>query len=449
MRLRKRGDIWHVRYWRDGERVSESTHQTSRKAAETVGLQLERDASDPDHAATVGKTLSDAFGLLIREREEEARAGRKSLATVAFYRQKAGHWVDLFGPGFPLARMNARVVKDFISSRRSEFVDKAETKRISDHTIGKELIAVRAALKLAVREGLWRGDPKAIVPVAFAPEYDPRERWLTDAELSRLFVELDPAQAAAVAFMVATSAEWSCVVRAKRVDVSDDRGRVHLRGTKRKTRNRVVPIVTEWQRSLLEYAIKHGHGTRGLLFAPWPGVGQSLYWACKRAGIDHATPNDLRRTFAQWMIDEAMPLELIAPMMGHGSMAMLQRVYGRMSAATLESRVRRVLWPTGGPPIDATLDKSAKSASDADGANVAGIPERNESAAGGSCEARTRDQRIKSPCVRLWPNPGKLHRKAPGEGARYKGRGPRVAHSSAATASATPAPMTLARKDHA
>ncbi len=437
MRLRKRGDVWHVRYWANGERVSESTHQTSRKAAEAVGAKLERDAADPDHAATVGKTLSDAFGLLLAERAEEAKAKRKSEATVKFYRQKAGHWLDLFGPGFPLERVNARMVKSYISSRRSEYVDKAETKSVSDHTIGKELVAMRAALKLAATAGMWRGDPKAVVPISFAAAYEPRDRWLDDSQLAALFVELDPHEAARVAFIVATSAEWSCVEKAKRVDVVTDKSsgsaRVHLRGTKRKTRDRWVPIVTGWQESLLAYATKHGGGVKGALFALWPSCGQSLYWACKRAGIDHATPNDLRRTFAQWMRRDGMPLELIAPMMGHASMSMLQRVYGRLDATSLEARARAALapWPTGGPPKDATPDESGKTATVPNGSNTAGVLVQNESVDGGSCEARTRDQRIKSPCIRLWPSPGKQHRKGPGEGARYKGRGPQVAHGAA------------------
>ncbi len=432
MRLRKRGDVWHVRYWANGERVSESTHQTSRKAAETVGLKLERDAADPDHAATVGKTLADAFGLLIAERKEEARAKRKSEATVKFYEQKAGHWVDLFGNGYPLERVNARMVKSYISSRRAECIDKAETKPVSDHTIGKELVTLRAALKLAATAGMWRGDPKAVVPIAFAAAYEPRERWLDDAELAALFVELDPHEAARVAFMVATSAEWSCTEKTKRVDVvaTKDSTRVHLRGTKRKTRDRWVPIVTEWQRSLLAYAVKFGGGIRGVLFAPWPSCGQSLRWACKRAGIEHATPNDLRRTFAQWMRRDRMPLELIAPMMGHASTTMLQRVYGRLDASSLEARAREALglWPTGGPPSSATSDKSGKIATASNDAKTTRVPVQNEFAESGSCRDRTDDQRIKSPCVRLWPNPGKQHRKGPGEGARYKGRGPRVAH---------------------
>ncbi|MBK6533732.1 MAG: hypothetical protein IPF99_30345 [Deltaproteobacteria bacterium] len=79
----------------------------------------------------------------------------------------------------------------------------------SEGIIHKELVTLRAALKLARRAGLWNVDPAALLPVAFAPEYKPRSRCLTRRELARLLAELSPDRAARVAFMVATSAELS------------------------------------------------------------------------------------------------------------------------------------------------------------------------------------------------------------------------------------------------
>lgn len=103
-------------------------------------------------------------------------------------------------------------VDDYISTRRGEGA--------GEHTISKELVALRASLKIALRRGLWRGIPEAVCPIAFAPEYKPRTRFLSQAELQRLLSKLPGDRAAAVAFMVATSAEWGAVKRAERDDVS-------------------------------------------------------------------------------------------------------------------------------------------------------------------------------------------------------------------------------------
>ena len=76
---------------------------------------------------------------------------------------------------------------------------------MTDHTIAKELVALRAALKLAKRRGIWKGDPAEVLPVGFAPEYKPRNRFLTYDELEALLSELLEDAAARVAFTIATS----------------------------------------------------------------------------------------------------------------------------------------------------------------------------------------------------------------------------------------------------
>lgn len=45
--------------------------------------------------------------------------------------------------------------------------------------------------------------------------------------------------------------------------------------------------------------------------------------------------NDLRRTFGMWGRLSGQPLEYLAPMMGHSTTAMLQRVYGRLGPEEL------------------------------------------------------------------------------------------------------------------
>jgi hypothetical protein len=112
-------------------------------------------------------------------------------------------------------------------------------RRVSDHTISKEVVALRAALKLARRAGLFEGDPGAICPHGFAPEYEPRERFLTRVELCMLLASQTKDHAAQIAFMVATSAEWGAVTRARREDVASDLAFVRVRGSKRKTREPV------------------------------------------------------------------------------------------------------------------------------------------------------------------------------------------------------------------
>lgn len=347
MRLFKRGRTYYVYIYENGRRIQRSTRCHDKQAAEAVARKLERDAADPDHARTRGATLSDAFGLLLRTREEEARAGRRATATVTFYRSKAGHWIrvlehDRAGQYRPflLAGLAPRHVDQYVSTRRAE--------QASEHTIHKEIVTLRVALKLAKRAEIWRGDVERLLPVAFAPAYKARERWLPPAEAQRLLAELLPDHAARVALILATSASWGESDRVERADIASDLSAVHLRGTKTATRDRVVPIVTDRQRALLRYALAHAEGKSARLFRAWSNVRHDLEAACRRAKIDRCSPNDLRRSFAHWMRAEHFPLELISPCMGHATTKMLELVYGKLSADELATLLQACI--TGASP---------------------------------------------------------------------------------------------------
>jgi integrase len=328
-RLTKRGRVWHAYFYENGVRRLLSTRCTDLKGAELKLRQFERDGANPAHAATQKASLTDALRLLLQRRTEEATAGRKSHETVAFYKRKAGHLTRLFEHStetgyqpFLLKELTAADVDSYISRRRAEAV--------SDHTIAKELVTLRAALKLAKRAGLWLGEIDALLPAGFAPEYRPRTRALSSEELGQLLGRLPTARAAQVAFIVATSACWSESVRARREDVQLDSGWVHVRGTKRAARNRRIAIRHPALASLLNYALKHAPG-EDELFPAWTNVRRDLHLACAQAGIEACSPNDLRRTYAKWMRLARVPAEIVAPTMGHRDTRMVERVYGRLS----------------------------------------------------------------------------------------------------------------------
>ncbi len=344
MRLYKRGSTWWGWYYEDGKRVSRSTQCRDRKAAELVARNWERDSADPRYAAARTATLSAALNLLLENRQERATAGRGSQDTVDFYRSKAGHLVRIFEHDedgnrrpFLLSRLQAFDVDQYISRRRAEGA--------GENTLSKELVTLRASLRLAKRAGLWAGEPSAVCPIAFAPEYKPKSRFLTPDELKKLLAELTADRAARVAFIVATSACWKESELALRQDVAQDLSVAVIRGTKRSSRFRTVPIVSGEARSLLQYALRHAEGKEGFLFRAWGNVRRDLLQACERARIAPCSPNDLRRTCATWLRAAGAPPDLIAPLMGHVDTRMVERVYGRLSPEALADRLVAALGP--------------------------------------------------------------------------------------------------------
>ena len=346
-RLFRRGRVWYGWFYENGQRVTKTTHYRDRSAAERVARQWERDAADPDHAAARTATLTDALQLLLRLDEEEVKAGRRSADTVGFHRTKAGHLVRVFETDeheqhvpFPLTRLRAFDVDGYISRRRAEGA--------ADTTVSKELVVLRKSLRLAIRAGLWRGRVEEVILVAFSPGYEPRKRALTADELKKLLAELLPDRAARVAFIVATSACWRETELALRGDVGEGLATVLLRGTKRKTRFRTVPIVSPAQQSLLAYALEHAKGTGDTLFQPWGNVRRDLADACEDAKIERCSPNDLRRTFASWQVEAGVPLFPIAQAMGHKDTRMLERVYGRQTPEQLAAMMAPAMGLTQG-----------------------------------------------------------------------------------------------------
>lgn len=324
-------------YDAQGRRWSESTKQIDEKAARDVARELERRHASPAAARAAASTLADAVTLLLADRRGRAKVGKRSDATVTFYEQKTGHWRRILGDAFRLADLDAPTVDRVIEVRREDGA--------TEHTIAKELVALRCALKLARRAGIWAGDPAALLPVAFSTEYSPRERWLPFAELQKLLAELPPVGAALVAFIVATGARWS-EAASVRLDEIDPRGMVRLRGTKTEKSDRWVPVVDAEGRMLLSYALEHAATARaearaagwepdGGAFPPWLSPNNALRRACERARIAHASFNDLRRTFAQRLRQAGAAPDLIAPAMGHTTTQMVQRVYGRLDPQAL------------------------------------------------------------------------------------------------------------------
>ena len=333
--LRLRGTIWYGTVYVDGVRDERSTGCTDEEAARTVLRGWEREAADPDRPPE-NVTLNDALNLLLDNRRARVPNGDGSEKTVAYYMEKSGHLVRCFGHDFQLASFrNSKRVWAYIDRRREEGA--------ADTSIAKELITLRGALRLAKERGLWRGDIDAVIPKTFRPEYRPKTRSPTRPEVLRLLAQLRPATAAVVAFIVATSAELSALKRARRADIPADMAaadvRIPVRGTKNEHRDRVVPIVTDEQRLLLAYVVKHAAGRDGSLFGPLDNLDRELALAAEKAKLEHLYPHALRKACGQWLIDLSVPLEIVSRVMGHANTAITENAYARVKDEDLTNRM--------------------------------------------------------------------------------------------------------------
>lgn len=247
------------------------------------------------------------------------------------YRTKGGQLRRVLGAETPLYEIDAPAVDRFIATRLAETA--------SRNTVHKELVTLRAALKLAKRRGEYLGDIAAIMPVRWSTDYEPRATVVRTADdLQAIIDQLLPERGAWVAFVVATGARRSEADRARRSDVDLEGGYVRIRGKKTKQADKVIPIVS-FMRPLLEHALAHGLAA-DVLFPPWGNVGRELPDACERAGLERLSPNDLRRTTATWLRVQGIEPSLLAGVMRHADARMVERVYGRLAPDALRAQLQ-------------------------------------------------------------------------------------------------------------
>lgn len=279
--------------------------------------QRERLTLDPRHAAAAKATVGDWV-----KRTLAHKATRRSEGTLHMYGIKLGHVVRIFGENTSLDEIQAEPLDQYLAQRKKEGV--------KDNTISRELTCLRQMLRLAKRAGAYRHDLAEVMPVDFSPGYKPVTRTLPAADLPLLMLALKSDEERAwVSLALAVAADVGDVERARAEDYDPVRGVMRVRGTKTGTRDAEIPIL-EQVRPLLEYALP---------FMPlsWPDVSHALGLRCKKAGLPHLSPKDLRRSICSWLIASGVPQSLVSRFMRHKSDAMVRAVYGQMTPEELGS----------------------------------------------------------------------------------------------------------------
>lgn len=323
-RLYLRGRIYWTWFYVGTRKVCRSTRCRTERAAAVVAARFEREAASP---AAPGVPADQATVRHILERLQLDREERgRSDATLRYYEQKAGQLMRVLGEATPVDEVTAKVIDDYVSQRLREGAKRT--------TVGKELGTYRSAMRLARRRGETTLDPATVLPIGFSPEYEPRKRWLSPAEIDALLDEL-PARAGHVAFFVVTGARDSEATRHEREDWNwkSKPPLVRLRGTKRPGAARTVPVLPH----VLGLA-KRAYAAaapKGRAFEPWSNIRRDLAAACERAGIPRCSPNDLRRTAGQWLRELVGSADLVADFLGHVDDRMVRRVYGKLEGERL------------------------------------------------------------------------------------------------------------------
>ncbi len=355
-----------------GRQLRETTGHKDEKAAHVWYLNRVRKPEAHQASHQKDRSLADALDARVdwlkagRLHDDPSRK-KLSAATIEFYEKKGRQLTRVLGAETPLSSIDHEQIRRYIVQRTKE--------TSSGSNIGKELTTLSCAMRLAKKDGVACANFKDIVPDDFKALYVPRTRWLSEVEVDALLSVLAPKRAAVVAFIVATSATYPSEVAPVRPShVNKKTGVVHVPGTKRASRDRTLKVPSHARR-FLDLAVKH-LGPSG--FEPWTNIRGDLHGAarllsmcgsCRKARLAWArheggtkpvrdekckacratpvfpplSPNDLRRTFVQWLVRSGVPYELVYPMAGHNSPRMLEQVYGKRDATAVADLVELAL----------------------------------------------------------------------------------------------------------
>ena len=336
-KLYRRGETWYADYFdRAGQRRRESTRTSDIKVARARLRDLE--LATTDRAAHETEAVDAALSYFVDVVHASSAAG-----TIRCYRQKACHLTRLLGAGM-LDLLDRESVERYIATRLGEGAHR--------HTVHKELVVLRGALKSARARDRFHGPPDIVPP--FDSGYVPRTAYLTPEQFFAMVEHLVPplpraARPDTLARRMARLRDrvLHCVLIAyasPRLGELDALCWEHIdlaRGTiqipKGKTLTRPVAIHPE-----LRPVLEALHAGTGPVVRPWTNIGRDLPRACERAGVPRCTANDLRRTFASWLIQAGVSNRIVARLLGHSTTRMVDLVYGQLDDATLAAAIGRL-----------------------------------------------------------------------------------------------------------
>jgi integrase len=335
--LRKRGKFYQIRYYRNGQRIEESTGYTKYDDARDLLKKREGAVADgvPLTAKSTRVTFDDAVADVVTDYKVN---GKKSLEDLE--RRITLHLKPVFG-GRKLSSITIADLRTFSAKRLEAGAAHAE--------VNRELAIIKRAFRLAVEGEKYHG---RVPKIPMLQERNVRSGFFDDAMVDAVIDQLPKALRPVVRFAYVTG--WrvqSEVLPLEWRQVDRQAGEVRLEpGTTKNQAGRVFPF-TDTLRTLVEElwaeheVLKKGDKICRFVFqrngkritdfrAAWGN-------ACTRAGFPGKLVHDLRRSAVRNMERSGLSRSVAMQLTGHKTEA-VYRPYAITSEADLREGVERL-----------------------------------------------------------------------------------------------------------
>ena len=327
MSIRKRGNVWWMRFTApDGREIRESAQTTDKRHAQELHdarkAELWRQAKlgeQPRH------TWQEAVVRWIEEHPDwDARSG-VAISFRQAHTLLGDHWLD-----------------DINTEAIAQLARQFRHAGMKPGTINTRTGHIMAVLHAAKRWG-WLA---AVPAVRRLPVTERRLRWLTRDEADRLLMELPAHLAAMMRFSLATGLREQNVCGLEWTQVDLDRRIAWIHADQAKAR-KVIPIPLNAD-AVVVLREQHGQHPRWVFTYSGHRVTRAnnggWHSALQRAGIENFRWHDLRHTWASWHVQAGTPLPVLKELGGWASLDMVLR-YAHLGADHLAEHAERISGP--------------------------------------------------------------------------------------------------------
>lgn len=335
--LHRRNGVYYSDFIdRAGKRQQKSLRTRDVQVARARLRELELQTTDSAPHPT--QALADALDYFT-----EVTCASKSPGTIESYQQKARHLSRLLGERL-LDRLCREDIERYVADRLKEGAH--------PHSIHKEMVVLRGSLSAASKRNLFHGSIEIVPEIDAA--YEPRRTYLTPEQFETLANNIlrplgkNPSgvrrarhdarrvRRTLYVMLITLASPRSGEVEALRWEHVDfARNTIQIpRGKTVSRKLKIHPVLRLWLDTYRQAS--------GPIVEPWGNIRRDLPRLCVRLGLPRCTPNDLRRTFASWLVQQGESLYIVAKMMGHKSTRMVELVYGQLDEETLARAIDRM-----------------------------------------------------------------------------------------------------------
>jgi site-specific recombinase XerD len=310
MSVYRRGEIWWVKIYVNGQPIRESTGQASKKKAQEFERRARERIEKEAAAHKLGKTLDHSFGdALVEWIKSGAPESMRSHARCVSAHMENIHLTH-----------SVQAANDMVQSMLAD--------GLSKQTINRRLAVVRRVLNMAYRTWKWLDEPLGQQIELFNEKGYARHIYLLQEQVTALLKAMQVDEAKRFLLLASYTGMRKSEIRSLKPH-SWRKPNIRLDAKTKGGRPRSIPLVDElhWIMDHLPFSISE-----------WD-LRQDFEQARAAINMPELRMHDLRHTFASWLCEQPdVPLTVIRDMLGHSSLVVTSR-YAHLRTKALQDAV--------------------------------------------------------------------------------------------------------------